>query len=215
MTDGVNSVQSSNNLSTILAVDSAQDKLEGRSQKKIVEELLKESTSFSNDSKAKAEQAREYLSAADSLEKMADAVRVKAEQLRKNEIKKEEAVKEVVEVVGKELEVPIPKNATPELLEQIADSLEARAKEHRQMADDLLKQSEESKRMANQLEEQAKILIKKDMNLSDLELKSAQAHTEGLNLVFKKLGIYKLDAEYKEQVAYAHKKKAEQLERGI
>ena len=47
------------------------------------------------------------------------------------------------------------------------------------------------------------------MNLSELQLKSGQAHNEGLNIVFKKLGINRLDAEYKEQVAYSQKKESE------
>ncbi|KAF0190422.1 MAG: hypothetical protein FD167_6113, partial [bacterium] len=108
MTDGTSGVQSSNNLSIVFATEGTQDKLEGNSKRKIGEELLKESTNFSNDSKAKAEQAQEYLASANALEKMADAVRAKAQELRNNEINKEEAVKDVDEIAGGKLEMPIP-----------------------------------------------------------------------------------------------------------
>lgn len=214
MSNGPNAIQNNKNTSAILATDGVQDKLESDSRRKVGEDLLKESTNYSDNSKAQADKAREYLAAADALEKMADAVRVKAEQLRNNEITKEKAVKEVVHVVGTVLQIPVPKNATPEMLENIAEELEAKAKENRRTADDLLKQSEESSRLAKQLKEQAEIITRKDMNLSDIHMKSAQAHNEGLNMVFKKLGIYRLDAEYKEQIAYSQKKAAEDPSRG-
>lgn len=210
-----NSIQSDKNISNVLMTESSQDKLDGHSKRKIAETLLQESTNFSNDSNTKAQKAQEYLQAADALEKAADAVRIKADQLRKGELEKEDAVKQVAETAGSMIEMPIPKDATPELLKSIANSLEEKAKENRRMADDLLKDSENSKRIANQLQEQADMLSKKDMNLSDLQLKSVQAHNEGLNMVFKKLGVYKLDAEYKQQVAYAQRKEAEQAQRGI
>lgn len=209
MSDNLNLVSQNNkNLSAILASESVQNKFEGDNQKNLGEELIKESAKHTNNSKAQAEQAREYLSAADSLEKMAQAVRVKAEQLRNNELKKEDTVKAVSEVV-QGLEMPVPKNATPEQLERMAEDLEAKAKENRRKADDLLQNSEESEKMASKLKEQAELVNKKDSNLSALRLKSVSAHTEGLSMVFKKLGIYNVDMQYKEQIAYASRKSAE------
>lgn len=209
MSDNLNIVSQNNkNLSAVLSSDSVQNKSAGDTQRNLGEDLIKESAKHSNNSQAQAEQARQYLQAADALEKMAQAVRVKADQLRNNEVKKEDTVKEVMEIVGG-LEMPVPKNATPEQLEKMAEDLEAKAKENRKKADDLLITSEESEKMANQLKEQATMVHNKDNNISDLRMKSVSAHSEGLNMVFKKLGIYNVDMQYKEQIAYANKKASE------
>lgn len=214
MTNGPNTVHNNQQISAILTTDSAQNKLEGNSQKKIAEALLSESENYSLDSNQKKEQAQQYLMAADALEKMADAVRVKAEQLRNNEVNKDDVVKEVVEVVGVVLQMLVPKDATPELLDEIADSLEAKAKENRRMADDLLIHSEKSHELSVKLKEQANLISEKDMNISDLRLRSIVSHNEGLKMIFDKLGIFNLDAQYKEQVAYAERKSKEDLTRG-
>ena len=207
----VTSVQKTN---SVAAADSAKDILDrdSDSQKKIAEELLKESTNYTNDSNIKADQARELLHAADALEKMAQAVRDKANQLRNQEISKEKAIEEIKKIIqinGQALEFPIPRDATPEQLEALASAIEKKAKENRVKADGLLKESEHSARIANQLKEQVELVKKKEMNFSDLNLKSAAAHNEGLNMIFKKLGIYRLDSEYKEQVASSEKKAQE------
>ncbi len=215
MSDKINSIQSDKNMSNVLTTESAQDKLEGNSKHKIADALLMESNKFSDSSNKQAQKAQEYLQAADALEQAATAVRARADQMRKGQIKEEEKTKKVVEVPGSGVQIPIPKDATPELLEKMAESLEAKAKENRRMADDLLKESEGSKRMANQLQEHADLISKKDMSVSDLQAKSMQAHNEGLNMVFKKLGVYKLDSEYKEQVAYSHQKESDKMQRGI
>ena len=209
MSEAINSIDNNQKVSAILVSNSTDDKLESNSQKKIAEKLLGESSNYSNDSKAKSEQARALLSAADALEKLANAVRVYADQIKTKSTKKEESVKEVVQVPGQALEMPIPKDATPEQLKNIAKDLEDRAKENRRKADDLLIESEKSMGLAKQLKEHAGLIAKNDMKLSDVEWKSGQAHNEGLNMVFKKLGIYRLDAEYKEQVAYAQKRAAQ------
>lgn len=209
MSDNLNIVSQNNkNLSAVLSSDSVQNKSAGDTQRNLGEDLIKESAKHSNNSQAQAEQARQYLQAADSLERMAQAVRVKADQLRNKEVKKEDTVKEVMEIVGG-LEMPVPKNATPEQLEKMAEDLEAKAKENRKKADDLLINAEESEKMANKLKEQATLVHNKDNNMSDLRMKSVSAHSEGLNMVFKKLGIYNVDMQYKEQIAYANKKAAE------
>lgn len=209
MSDSLNIVSQNNkNLSAVLSADSVQNKSAGDTQKSLGEDLIKESAKYSSNSQAQAEQARQYLQAADSLEKIAQAIRVKADQLRNKEVKKEDTVKAVKEIVGG-LEMPVPKDATPEQLERMAEDLEAKAKENRKRADDLLKHSEESEKMANKLKEQANMVHRKGDNMSDLRMKSVSAHTEGLNMVFKKLGIYNVDMQYKEQIAYANKKAAE------
>lgn len=209
MSDNLNIVSQNNkNLSAVLSAESVQNKTAGDTQKSLGEDLIKESAKHSNNSQAQAEQARQYLQAAESLEKIAQAVRVKADQLRNKEVKKEDTVKEVMEIVGG-LQMPVPKNATPEQLERMAEDLETKAKENRKRADDLLKHSEESEKMANKLKEQANMVHRKGDNMSDLRMKSISAHTEGLSMVFKKLGIYDVDMQYKEQIAYANKKAAE------
>lgn len=210
MMDSVNlsQVQVNQLSGAVLAADSAQNGMEGNSKRKLAEILMKESDNYSSDSDAKSQKARELLAAADTLENIASSLRKKAEQMRRNEITKEAAVKSVSETVGAEYEIPVPENATPEQIEEIAKSFEKRAKEMRANADELLKQSEESQRYAKQLKEQSEAIEKNDGSFSDWQLKSAQAHNEGLNLVFKKLGIYKLDAEYKEQVAYSQRQEA-------
>lgn len=210
MSNGLNSIKNDQSIASILATDSMQDRQEGNAQRNIAETLLKESENYSFDSNHKKEQARQFFIAADALEKMAEAVRKKASELKNNKINKEEAIKEVVEVVGTVLEMPIPKDATPELLDQIADALEEKAKENRRMANDLLIQSEKSLELSGKLKEQAHLISEKDMNLSDIRLKSALFHNEGLKMIFDKLGIFRLDAQYKEQVAYAERKSQEQ-----
>ena len=214
MSDTLNPSTSVQRTNSIAAADSAKDTLnrDSDSQKTVAQELLNESTNYSNDSNAKAGQARELLNAASTLESMAQAVRNRAEQLRNGEISKDKAVEEikkVAQVNGQAIEVPIPKDATPEQLEAFAKALENQAQENRSKADDLLKESENSARIANQLKEQIGLLNKKDMNFSDLNLKSAAAHNEGLKMIFNKLGIFRLDQEYKDQVAYSEKKAQE------
>ena len=136
---------------------------------------------------------------------MADAVREKAQKLRTNEVDKDEIVKEIAKTAGVALQIPVPKDATPEELENIADALENKARENRVKADNLLKESEVSQRLANQLREQVVMIVKKEMNLTELQLKSALAHNEGLSKVLIKLGIERLDNQYKEQVSYSEK----------
>ena len=58
----------------------------------------------------------------------------------------------------------------------------------------------------SQLKEQVDLLQKKDMTVSELQFKSASAYNQGLLAVLKKLGIARLDAEYKEQIAYSEAK---------
>ncbi len=206
MTD-VLTVQGVEKARTISEIESTSNFLnkDSDSSKRIANELLKESENYSNDSKEKASQAREYLHAADAFDAMATAVRHKANKLKNNELGNNkdpiEEVKAAMEVPGQVLEFPIPKNATPEELDSLADALENKAKENRRKADELLKQSEDSARLAKQLEEQISKLSKKGIGLSDLDAKLASGHSEGLNLVYKKLGINRLDNEYKDQIA--------------
>lgn len=197
---------------TVIAADSVQSHLESDNKRKIADDLRSEATTFSSDSKAKAEQARKIQEEAAMLEQAARALRLKADQKKRNEKVNED---KAVEMAATILEITIPKDAPPEMLEELANRLESIAKDKRRQADDLLKQSEESERIAKQLQEHADMLSKKDMSLSDIQLKTAQAHNEGLNLVFKKLGIYKLDAQYKQQVAYSLEKDATDKARKI
>ena len=213
MTTPANSIHSDSRISEVLSANSDHNTLESNSQRKIAETLLKESETYSLDSNTKKEQANQYFIAADAMEKMAQAVRIKADQLRNKEIKQDEAVEEVMQIVGTILQIPVPKNATPELLDQIADSLERKAKENRMKADDLLQESEDYAKLSTQLKEQATMIVEKHISISDLRLQSAASHNEGLRMVFEKLGIYKVDAEYKEQVAYAERK-AQQAQLG-
>ena len=208
--NNLNAINNSQQAAQVLSSDSLDDKLEGNSQKKIAEALLNESENYSSDSNQKKELAHQYFLAANALEKMAEAVRIKADQLRNNEISKEKAVNEITEVAGVVLQMPVPKDATPELLDQIANTLEEKAKENKMKADEFLIQSERSFEMSKKLKEQAGIIGEKDISLSDIRLKSAQFHNEGLKMVFDKLGIFQLDSEYKQQVAYAEKKAQEQ-----
>ena len=208
--NNLNAINNSQQAAQVLSSDSLDDKLEGNSQKKIAEALLNESENYSSDSNQKKELAHQYFLAANALEKMAEAVRIKADQLRNNEISKEKAVDEITEVAGVVLQMPVPKDATPELLDQIANTLEEKAKENKMKADEFLIQSERSFEMSKKLKEQAGIIGEKDISLSDIRLKSARFHNEGLKMVFDKLGIFQLDSEYKQQVAYAEKKAQEQ-----
>ncbi len=205
MTDGLNPINSLEKSKTISSIDSSKSLLDkdSDSSKRLAADLLKESDRYSADSQGKGEQAREYLHAADVFDAMAKAVRDKANQLRNNEINSDSAVEEVkniVQVPGQTLEFPIPKDATPEDLEQIASALEKKAQDNRRKADELLMQSEESARFAKELKGQVDRLSRKEA-ASDMDSEIASGHNKGLDLVFKKLGINRLDNEYKEQVA--------------
>jgi len=215
MTNAPNNIDPTKQVSAILASDALSDKLESSNQKRIAETLLKESDGYLQDSSTKQQQAQTYLQAADALEKMAEAVRIKAQQLKNGEVDKENVVQEVEQIVGTTLQMPVPKDATPEELEDIADALEEKAKENRIKADDLLKESEESAKMSNQLKEQASMIAQNDGNISDLRLKSAASQNEGLKMIYDKLGIYKLDSEYKEQVSYSAKRAQEEAQKGV
>lgn len=204
-------------VNAVSAIDTANSKLDSDAYRKIAQELIKESEKGFNDSNQKKEQAQAYLLAADAMKKFADLVRQQAARLRENRIEKEEAVKAVEEAAGNNgliLEFPIPKNATPEQLERIADSLEGKAKENIRKADDLLQEAERIRNHADNLKRQAQKLNNKDMNFSEMQLKSIAAHNEGLNMVFKKLGIQRLDSEYKEHIEYAEKKAGDQARLG-
>ena len=195
---------------SVSPVDSTQDLLDqSNSNKNIAQVLLKESTNYLNDSQAKAEKAREYIKVSDDLKQKAISVRAKADRLRQEKLSKEEKIKmikEIISMLPDDLKLLIPSNASPEVLEKIAHELEERAKDFRRKADDLLKDSEQSDNLAKQLKEQAGLVNRKDLKFSDLHLKSISAHNQGLLLVLKKLGIAKLDAEYKDQVAYSQGK---------
>ena len=55
-----------------------------------------------------------------------------------------------------------------------------------------------------------------DPNFSrEVEYGDASAHNEGLNMIFKKLGIYQLDMQYKQAVADSVKKDATEKEKGL
>ena len=163
-----------------------------------------------NESKQKSDQALQLLQAAEALEKAAEALRLKAQQIKNGKVDKEKGIDEIDETVQAILQIPIPKDSTPEMLLEMADRFEEKAKENRVKANDLLIQAEESSKLSAQLEKHAGMINKKDMNLNEMSFKQAAAHNEGLNMVFKKLGIYKLDAQYKSQVEYASRKAKEQ-----
>lgn len=209
MTDNIN-ISEINDSNSISSLENSQDILnKSNSNKNVAQILLKESTNYQNDSQAKSERAKEYIKVSDDLKKKANAVRAKADQLRSNKTSKEEkakAAKEVISMLPDDLKMLVPANASPEVLDKIADELESRSKEFRMKADDLLKDSENSDKLSKQLKEQAGMLNKKDWKISDLHLKSASAHNQGLLLVLKKLGIAKLDSEYKDQIAYSQSK---------
>ncbi len=210
MVDAVNISGGIKDPNSVSAIDGPEDLLnKNNANKNLSQILLKESTNYLNDSQAKAEKAREYMDASKKLESMATAVRIKADKLRQKKLSEKErtdAVKEVIDMLPDELKMLVPSNASPEVLDKIAHELESRAKDFRTRADDLLKDSETSDKLGKQLIEQANQVNKKDLNISDLHLKSGAAHNQGLLLVLKKLGIAKLDAEYKEQVAYSQSK---------
>ena len=214
-TDPVKNGQTAGAISAANAADN--HKLDSNLYKKIAQELIKESESGQQASNGKKEEAQAYILAAKAMEKMADAVRQKAALLSQNKVEKEEALKaarEAVEKHGLVLEFPLPKDASPELLEKIADSLEQKAKENRIKADELLKDAETLQRHSDNLKKQADMIHKKEMNFSEMDLKSGAAHNEGLNMIFKKLGINKVDAEYKQQLEYAENKASDQSRLG-
>ena len=191
----------------LVAADAFQDKLD--SNKKIAETLLNESDKYSSDSKKKEGQAKELLQAADALEKLAKAVRLKAEQLRSEKIKKGKALEEVIKlikVVANDLKILIPTDAKPEELDKLVEIIKDKARENRDKARELFLEAKELAHKSNNLKQQVKNMLKNEMNLSDLAIKSALAHNEGLRMVFVKLGINDLDYKYKEQVAYAERK---------
>ena len=210
MVDAINLSGDIKDSNSISGVDNSQDFLkESSSNQNLAQVLLKESTSHLNDSKAKAEKAQEYIKVSNDLKEKASAVRAKANKLREKKLSKEEkteAAKEIIDMLPDNLKVLVPSNAEPDVLDKIAHELESRSKEFRTKADDLLKDSENSDKLAKQLKDQSDMVNKKDLTTSDLNLKSASAHNQGLLLVLKKLGIAKLDAEYKEQVAYSQNK---------
>lgn len=212
MSQGLNSIDTSQQIISALDAVYTQDKSESFSKQNLVQELLKESEKYSGDSKAKREQAMQYMYAANMLEKLAHAVRLRAEQLKKNKSDKEKQkiIAEVASMVQNYFHMPIPKDATPELLHSIADKLERKAKRYRNRAEDLLKDSDNYSKMANGLKDQIQKILSKDMNISELRLKSIISHHEGLHMVFKKLGILKLDNLYKHDVEYANKKEIEE-----
>ena len=198
---GPNDINSSSPLSDL---SSASDLLNSESKSKnIIGVLLKESDNHSNDSNTKSEKAKEYIQASEKLRKLASAVREKAAKLKGSKIEEEERQKiskEIIAQIPDALKIYFPTDASPEVLEKIADELDERAKDLRVKADDLLKDSEKSQELAKNLKDQAGQMAKKDLKLSDLHLKHVSAHNQGLLKVLQKLGIAKLDAEYKQQV---------------
>ena len=209
MTDGSISaeIKDQNSVSAIGGPDDLLDK--SNSQKNISQILLKESTSYQNDSQEKAKQAREYAQVSNDLKQKANAVRARANFLRQKGISEEEKLNHTKEIIGmlpEQMKMLVPRNASPEVLDKIADELESRAKQFRQKSDDLLQESEAQQKFGNQLKEQPDVLQIKDTSASELQFKSASAYNQGLLAVLKKLGIARLDAEYKDQIAYSESK---------
>ena len=209
MPDGLSVNSSTQGVTSVLESQSTCDQSEGDKQRHIAKELLKESHNFAGESKEKTEQAQRLIQAADALEKIANMLRAYAQGIKNGEIEKDKAIEEVSKAVEAVLQVPIPKDATPEMLLDMAEKYDHKAKENRTKADELLVQAEEAHSLSVQLEKQVGMLNRKDMNLNELSFKQAAAHSEGLSMVYKKLGIYKLDAEYKSQVEYSQKKAKE------
>ena len=209
----VNPVESNKNEIQILNASSTDDKHESLSKTNIAEELLKESDKYDCDSNSKKELARQYLHAAHALERLAVAVRLKAQQLKNGKITQEQAVNAVSKAVQEQLNFPVPKNATFELLEQIAKELDKKAKQNRDKSKDLMDEANKSSILSKQLRKQAEKIIQKEFNFSGIVLRSIISKNEGLKWVLEKLGVYKLDAQYKEQITYAEKKTQECLQK--
>ena len=209
MNDGLNIVNNTQKVASVLENQDLNDKFEGNKQKLGSQDLLNESHNLAGESKQKTEEAQKLLHAAGALEKIANTLRTHAQGVQNGETEKDRSIQEVSKAHEAVLQVPIPKDATPETLLDMAEKYERKAKDNRARADDLLIQAEEAHSMSTQLEKHAGMLNKKDMKLNELSFKQALAHNEGLNMVFKKLGIYKLDTEYKAQVQYAEKKAKE------
>lgn len=210
MTTGLNSLDNQNVIHSINAND-MEDRTGIDLNRQIAENLLKESASCLMGSNEKREQAQQYLQAADALEKMAEAVRQKAQKVRNGELDKDQAVEEVSAVIQGVLEFPLSKDMPPNVLDEIADRLDDQARKNRIIADDLLQDAESLDSKSVKLKEQAEKVIQKDMSFfSDLGMKSIVSRNEGLKFVYEKLGIFRIDEQYRQQVAYAEQKSQEQ-----
>ena len=212
MVHSINTSQDINDPDSVVAIGGPQDLQDKSNQdKNIAVVLLRESSNYAKDSQSKAQQAQEYLKASDTLKKLAKAVRAKAQRLRQEKLsenEKEKLIKNITASLPDELSIFVPKDASPEVLEEIADKLEALANKNRTEADRLLKDSEESDRLSKNLKEQAEKINKKDLSLSDMQLRYASAHNKGVADILKKLGILNLDKQLKEQVALSQNKGA-------
>ena len=212
----INSADNNIKVSAIAASDSAQNQLESNKQQKITEVLQKESEVHITDTQSKKEQAREHADLAKQLKEKADEIKRLADKIKNSGVNAEsvQAV-QAVKLIAEQhniTDIPIPKNASPEkiaeYLGEIAKRLELLASDHRRKADELLAAAEESARLANQLKDQVQQMKQNNEDPSDLTMKSIVARNEKFNMVFKKLGIYDVDKQYKEQIAYSEKKKA-------
>ena len=191
----------------ISATGNIGDNLDSYTPRRIAEELLKESGCYGVDAQKKREQAHEYLHAADGLEKLARAVRLKARQLRSGKITEEEALNAVKNIIEQsKLQILLPKNITPRELLQIAHQLEQKAKEFRIKAQNLIKDAHQDEHFSRQLKQQAEKILTRESHHSGLSLMSILSRNEGLKFVLEKLGVLKLDAQYKQQIEYSERK---------
>ena len=214
MSQGANSVDSTNEMK-VLTSNALKDKLEGKSYKVIAEELFKESERQYLVADQKRELGAQYHEAAQALDDLANTIRLKAKLLREGKITSLEAVSHVSEATKNILEFPIPRDATPEILEKIADRLQEKAVAYRQKANDLVKDAEESRDVSRELKEQAEDLMEREFEISEFQMKSIVSRNEGLKIVFDKLSVFKVDSEFRSQVAYSQSKREEKIQRGL
>lgn len=206
-----NDIRKNDKINTIAAVtnDGLEKKEESDLRKQLAHQLMKESDEYASSSKLKQEEAQANLHAADALMQASHSVKNLADQMRKEElddVSKIEKINEVNNNTKDVLEFPIPKDATPELLDQIAKTLEERSMALRKKADDLLKDSEQDEELSKKLKEQSKVAEKKEGNISSFEERSISSKNNWMVKTSKMLSVLKLDNEYKQQIVAAEQK---------
>ena len=214
MSPELNSVESTNEIK-VLSANALKDRLESHGYKTVAEELLKESERQYLAADQKKELATQYFEASQALNDLVNNLRQKASLLRQGKITRQEALSCLTEATKNIIEFPIPRDATPEILEQIANKLEDKAKEYRRKAEDLMEDAEVTKDESLRLKEQANELFEKEFEISELDMKSAISKNIGLKIVFDKLSLFKVDSEFRNQVAYSQNKAQGKIQRGL
>ena len=157
------------------------------------EKLIDESQKSEDASNEKKEEAAALERAAEALREKAEFLKKVAEQMEKKKIAFKEAAEEIRKIyqIREEHDVPpgvVPEDADVNLVAQIAKEYEKRANALEDRAFAKKEEAGKLREQAETLKKQAFMVVKKDLNLTNFDLRKATTQKDWLT-VWQKLGL--------------------------